>query len=681
MSGVPVITCPDCAGLAFQVRRCQCTSGGDRLIVEWDAGTDQPYADCQLCRGDGSVAVPCRPCARNGRRRAELVLTVVNLDTGLAASRQLRPGRLAPEPDPGGGWQVPLAPILRELADAAGVHGLREHWRLDGAPPYPALWLPRRWQPDLPAAERHAIEAEVLAGQDYDPWWVLLGRSSENPPPPDPGQRLSRLCALADLLHLDLVVEARRCDGEVAWDVRYEMPGGEVPAQAQLRGDDLRTAVAAATVAEAMYGLDVRGLSAPAYTVRLASDEPTVPVAIDLDLVERRVVADLATGAPGAQAIWRNRRWWHTQLHPGGGVEVLHERATGQVVRRRVTTLLRAGEPPDPTWWGEPVDWRACRDCRPDSRLRRCHCRLGRPTADPDCPRCGGAGMAPSALACHTCRDSRRIYFALTVTVTDLTRATHTLWRPSAGEPATLVATQPGGKPVYQLRDHYRAARLAANLGVRPQDLTHLDDAPGHGVGQDLCDGTVTVDGPDVEPARHYVSSAARGRPGARLIVLAQVPDAPPLVDLIRLALGLDVALAVTVCDYRLNAADPLLVHGERWRVQVVHPDAPIEPAPVLSRSLQAAVADCLEHLDNALLAVVPRDPEQPVPAPGLSVPPVVADPTALLSRLGRHYAGQLVTARFTRGGCQLHLGQRDGPLPLARAATLADAVAALRLA
>ncbi|MET7708969.1 hypothetical protein [Micromonospora sp. NPDC005413] len=675
MNGVPVIPCPECVGLAFQVQRCQCTSGGDRLLVEWDALADQPYTDCQLCRGDGSVAVPCRLCASRGRRRAELVLTVVNLDTGRATSRQLRPGRLAPDPEQGGGWQVPLAPILRELADVVGARSLRDHWRLDDA-----VWLPRRWQPDLPAAQRNAIEAEALAGQDYDPWRVLLGRSAEDPLPPDPNHHLGQLCALAGLLHLDLVVEVRHCYGRTSWDVRYEMPGGEVPAQTQLRGEDLPAAVAATTVAEAMYGLDARGLSAPAYTVRSASDDPTVPVAIDLDLVERRVFADLAAGAPGAQAIWRNGRWWHTRLRPGDDAEVLHERATGQVVRRRVTTLLRAWEPPDPTWWGEPVDWRECPDCRPDSRLRRCHCRLGSPTVDPDCPRCGGAGMAPSALSCHTCRDSRRIYSALTVTVTDLTRATHTLWHPAAGEPATLVGTQPGGKPVYQLRDHYRAARLAAIFGVRPQDLTHLDDMPGHGLGQDLCDGTVTVDGPEVDPVGCYVSSAARGRPGARLIVLAQVPDAPSLADLIRLALGLDLALAVSVCDYRLNAADPLLVHGDRWRVQVVRPDAPIESDPVLSRSLEAAIADCLEYLDNALLAAVPQDPEQPVPAPGLAVPPVVADPPALLSRLGSHYAGQFVTARFTRDGCQLYLGERDCTLPLARAATLADAVAALRL-
>ncbi|GAB3942672.1 hypothetical protein GCM10027614_30110 [Micromonospora vulcania] len=511
MSGVPVITCPDCAGLAFAVRQCQCTSGGNRLIVDWDDLADEPYSDCQLCQGDGSVAVPCLSCARRGRRRAELVLTVVNLDTGLAASRRLRPGGLRPEPERGGGWWVPLAPIARELADAVGVQGLRDHWLIDGALQDPVLWLPRRWQPDLPASQRYALEAEVLAGQDHSPWQVYLGRSTANPPPPEPARRLGQLCALADLLHLDLVVEVRRYYGEASWDVRYELPGAAVPVEARTRGANLPAAVAVTTVAEAMYRLDERGLSAPAYTVRLASGAPTGPVAVDLDQVERRVFADLASGAPGAQAVWRDSRWWHTRLREGGSSEELHERNTGQVVRREVTGLLRAWEPPDPAWWGEPVDWWECPDCRPDSRLRRCLCLLGSPTADPDCARCGGAGMAPSALACNTCRDSRRIYSALTVTVTDLSRAVHELWRPAAGEPATMVATQPGGKPVYQLRRHYRAARLAATFGVRPQDLTPVDDVGCHGLDQDLLDGIVTVDGPGMDPAGCYVSRAARG--------------------------------------------------------------------------------------------------------------------------------------------------------------------------
>ncbi|MEV0216790.1 hypothetical protein [Micromonospora sp. NPDC050695] len=680
MTGVPVITCPDCGGLTFEVQRCHCTSGGDRLLVEWDAQADQPYADCQLCGGDGSVAVPCRACAQSGRRRAELVLTVVNLDTGLAASRRLRAGGLPPQRDADGRWQVPLAPIVWELAGGVGARSLRDRWHLDGELRHSTLWLPRGWRPDLPATQRHAIEAEVLAGYDSDPWRVFVGRSTDKPPTPDPGRHLGQLCALADLLHLDLVVEVRRCYGEATWDLRYELPGGEVPIEAQARGVDLPAAVTATTVNTAMRRLDERGRSVPAYTVRLASGEPAGPVATDLDLVERRLLSDFSMDVPGAQAIWRNGRWWHTRLRDGGGVEMLHERNTGQVSRREVTTLLRAWEPPDPDWWGEPVDWHECPDCRPDSRLRRCHCRVGSTAADPDCPRCAGAGMAPSALACHTCLDSRRVYSALTVTVTDLSRAVHALWRPAAGEPATLVATQPGGKPVYQLRDHYRVARLAAIFGVRPPDLIPVGDVLGHGLDQNLCDGTVTVDGPGMDPAGCYVSSAARGRPGARLIVLARVPDAPPLVDLIRLALGLDLALAVSVCDYRLNEADPLLVHGDWWGVQIVRADAPVEPDPALSRSLEAAIAVCLEYLENALLAAVPRDPEQPVPAPGLADPPVVADPTVLLSRLGQHYAGQVITARLTRAGCQLWLAERDGVRPLARAATVADAVAALRL-
>lgn len=91
-------------------------------------------------------------------------------------------------------------------------------------------------------------------------------------------------------------------------------------------------------------------------------------------------------------------------------------------------------------------------------------------------------------------------------------------------------------------------------------------------------------------------------------------------------------------------------------------------------------MARCVEYLDSHLLATVPREPERPVPAPQAAPSPPVADPTALLRRIGQHYAGQPVLVSFDRMGCRLWLAEGEHVQPLARAVTLDDAASALRL-
>ncbi|ABP53987.1 hypothetical protein [Salinispora tropica] len=668
-----MIDCDECDGLGFRVRRCVCVQGGDQLVVNGDGYADQAYADCRVCGGDGGVAAPCWRCGRAGRRRAQLVVTVVNLDTGAAASRRLLPGRLDPPADPDN--IIRARDVVAGLAGTVGVRGLCPRWgrALDDE----VYWLPRRWRADLPARERLVLEAEALAGQEYEPWRVYVGRGSEAPPPREPGRELARLCELADLLHLDLVVEARRQHGAMAWAIRYELPGGPVPLDRPAHAWDLPSAVAATTFREAMRGLDERGRDAPAHTVRPVRTAG-VPARVDLDRLGRAVRADLADDAPGAQAVWRDGRWWHTPLRSAGSVEELRECATGQIVRRVRQLLRRAVEPPDPVWWGEPVEHRPCPDCRPGTRLRRCHCRLGAPGPDPRCSRCSGAGFAPSGLACFTCRDGGRIPAALTVTVTDLRRVRHETWCPVLGESAPVVGYQPNGTPVYQLPPHWRLARHAPTFAVRPVDLTRLDEE--QPVDQDLLDGTVTVFDPAVEPARQHVERIGAGLPGARLFVLAAAPDAPSLTDLLRLAHALDLAVLVTYCDHRLDAGDPTRVQGERWDIRLAARDAPVEAECPFRASVELAVARCVEDLDSHLLATVPREPDRPVPAPWSAPSLPVADPTGPLRRVGQHYAGQLVVVSFDRTGCRLWLAEGEHVQPLARAATLDAAVSALRL-
>ncbi|MEU3453214.1 GNAT family N-acetyltransferase [Micromonospora sp. NPDC006766] len=650
-----MITCTTCAGLGFLLEPCYCADGGNRLLVDGVDDVGEAYRDCRLCAGAGTVTQACVDCGRRERCRAQLVLTVVNVDTGVTASRSVVPGSVESTRDARGRWCLALAPLLRELTDAVGATGLierRRPWEVSQQ----TLGLGPRWRPGLPAEQRYALEAEAIARHRHRPWWVLLGRSMLLPPD-EPDEALGRLCALADLLCLDLVVEARRQPWrDPTWQVRFEVPGGEVPAEATGH-PDLRLALATTSIDNALLGLDERGRTAPAYALRPVRATAAQPV-VDLDRLGRRIDADL-TRAPAAQAIWRDGRWWHTRLVPGGQTVVLRERETGQVARRRLTVLLRAAEPPAPSWQSEPIDHDTCPDCVPGSRLVRCDCVVADRSPDPACRHCSGAGFTPSVFPCPRCQGSRRLHTTLMVTVTDLRdRVHHELWRPASSGPAA--------ESRHWLAGRYRLADRAAQLGVRPQDLTEADG--GKPVAVELREGLLYGD--ERDPEREFVTRAAAGRPGARLIVVAARPDVPPLADLVRLAVGLSLCLAVTV-----RAHGPAELGRCSWGVQLVPCGTPPDRLDGPCRpSVEAAVAFCLRFLDNAVLAAVPVDPDVPIPVPQSPVELPLADPVPVLVQLGERYAGTPVAVEFSRGGCRIQVRGQDGWVPVAQASTLADA-------
>ncbi|GGL87284.1 hypothetical protein [Micromonospora yangpuensis] len=722
-----VVVCAECDGSAVRVDPCRCTRYGDRFLAadeppraaddppraadEPPRNTDEPsraadeparasaqaaYRDCVVCRRIGQVAGACQHCRRTGRRRAELVLTVANLDTGAVASHRLRPGGLAPRPDRAAGWVVDLPARVRELAATVGV-------AVTGDGPAPVV-LPQQWRPDLPAEQRYVLEAQALVARDRVPWWVLTGRS-DAPPPVDPAARLAELCAVANLLLLDLVIEVRRQAGWSTWDIRYEVPGSPVGTGLTGRSaDGLPDALARTDVRRALDGLAARGRTAPAYLLRPelpAQRGPLRPVPVDLDELERRLrnpalggsaaggsalggsaIGGSAVGGelPGAQAIWRDHRWWHTSLCPDAPVEELTEDPTGQVIRRVRVPLRRDTPPPPPAWQGEPVPWRPCPDCVPGTRLCACLCTLGGRPAAPDCAACSGAGRAPSVLSCHTCGGTHRLYRTLTVTLTDLRhRVIHLAWHAGTPEPAPLVATQPGGRPVVQLPERYRLAAWASILGVRPDDLTEADG--GFELTQDLRDGYVTLPSSVADPVTEHLDAAGPGLPAGRLIVAAVHPTVPPVAELIRHAVGLDLACVIQVWDLRANAGDPLRIRGRRWSVELlptpVRPtvdDVPYHP------SVEAAVAYCLEYLDTAYDRAVPVDPEQPLPAPASAARPLPADPVPALERLAAGHPGQVLTVAFTRAGCVVHHHDDDQVRPLAHAPDLPTLLTTLRL-
>ncbi|MBF9134495.1 hypothetical protein I0C86_37030 [Plantactinospora sp. S1510] len=168
------------------------------------------------------------------------------MDTGRVASANVVPGVVEPVRWPGGGgWHLPVAPLLRELAGTVGAGSWTDARNSPGSADGPVLFLPRQWKPDLSEPARRALEAATIATQSHHPWYVHLGRTAVEPTR-NLAADLGRLCRLADLLCLDLVVEARGrgAGGGLSWDIRYEVPGGPVPAQARGWADDLSGAVA-----------------------------------------------------------------------------------------------------------------------------------------------------------------------------------------------------------------------------------------------------------------------------------------------------------------------------------------------------------------------------------------------------------------------------------------------------
>ncbi|MGX7670218.1 hypothetical protein [Plantactinospora sp. DSM 117369] len=714
-AGPPVLDCPACDRLTFVLAACPCTSGGDRLLVDvgqWGSG--EAYQDCQLCQGVGTLPQPCHRCRQAGRLRAQLVLTLANVDTGAVASANVVPGVVEPArwPGDGGSWHLPLTPLLHDLAATVGAASWTEAGNPPRSPDGPVVLLPSRWRPDLPPQTRAALEAEAIASHGHDAWQLFLGRSAAEPPP-DPARDLARRCRLADLLRLDLVLEARRRHpaADLTWHLRYEVPGGPVPTDARGGADDLAGAIVATGDLDALYDLQARGRAAPAHYLTGGDRPPVDPPAVDLDQLERGMLADctdLHTGVPtaGAQAIWRDGRWWHTSLRVADTAETFTESGTGQIYRRETSILRRGWQPPAPSWRGPPVPYVDCPDCDPHSRLRRCDCLLLAERADPDCPKCSGAGRSPSALPCDTCRDSHRLYRDLTVTLTDLAgRVTHLHWQVDrhgwragdltwrgdehtwqtgeqgwrAGErlSAPHVATQPGGKPVHQLPDPFRLATWAGFFGVRPDDLTELDG--GGEVRHDLRKGIVTLPHPGADPLTEYLHQASRGQPGARLFVLARRPDVPPLADLIRLVLGLRLTVTVTLVDHVDNAGDLRLVQGEGWDVNIEPPGLPVAPDTLPARPTpEAAIGYCLEHLELAVARRVPDDPTQPIPVPQTPAPVAVDDPVPLIRRLARHHAGQPVAVHYDGRTCRLLLWERGGVRQLCTAPTFPTALTAL---
>ena len=111
---------------------------------------------------------------------------------------------------------------------------------------------------------------------------------------------------------------------------------------------------------------------------------------------------------------------------------------------------------------------------------------------------------------------------------------------------------------------------------------------------------------------------------------------------------------------------------GQRWSVDLRPRDAPVRPDELPYRpTLEAALAWCVECLTDTVAEAVPADLAVPIPVPAAAPSDPPADPVPVLLRLAARHAGQVLTVRFTRAGCTLHLHHDEGVRLLAEATDL----------
>lgn len=669
-AGGMVVCCPGCDGRGFTLSDCDCRRFGDTELVVGDgrAERDRPaFRECRSCAGTGTVRYDCPRCQRVGRIRAQVVHTVINVDTGAVASAAVVPGVLPVVGGTLGAAALGTRTVLRALADAAGAGALYDS--PDGGRPVQVdaetrpIDLPAAWRPHLDPARRHELEAAAIAGAAggsgrWVVWWARSERPS--PEPPTPAETLGRWCHLADALCLDLVVERRRAgdaDDEPAahrwrWRLRMEPAGTPLPP-----GDDGGSAESWLADAIAAHGDGdlLRGLRfpsrAPARFVRPAG-VPVLPVDVDAVLGEvERDLLELSRDAPGAIATYRDGTWYRCALRRVAVHDTLAERATGQLQARRWEELDRCRQPPAPRYDAGPVTAWPCPDC--DGTRHRCD-------------RCGGVGMLRGGLV---------------VTLTDLRETTlHLNWSPpenSTPEPASG-----------RLDGWFRIARHLDAFGDRPPDgyrLTALS-GPSSVLDRNLIDGTVPG-APPAEAYARYLTGAAVGLPGARLVVKVETPPETPLPELLRLVLGLGLHAEVMLRVYP-DGDDPRALHGPRWSVLAVPPGRPVPARHLpLHGSLNAATADARRGLHHAVRDIAAEaGPLHAFPVPNQdAVPP--PDTTALagaLRQIARGYATAryqpTALARFGADGVRLFACEGDRPTLLAGAPTLPAALVALCL-
>jgi hypothetical protein len=573
---------------------------------------------CPTC-GNTNLARPsCVACAGSGLRRAQLVLTVANLDTGAVASERLVPGSLvskcSPKRSQNGEWIADLSEIVQRLGTsvaAKSIFDVASPDHLFNSGDGPTLALPDTWRGDLAPELREAIEARVLVEQSPRPWRLFLGRSRAMPPT-DPAARLQHLCDLADLLRVDLVIEARpRPDATaLSWDIRFDLPSTGVPATPYGDHPDLRSALVDTDPIIALR--DISNRPGNSHPRELAA----IPQSLaDLETITQWINEDINQNFGYAQLVWRDRRWHRAYPRKQAGHDGAEQDRSTQ----------REGQPQEVMVTITDLDTRA-----DHLVLRADSARLARPSQQPTANGCGSNDGCAAPIR------------------------------------------------VVTLPEEFRLARHSARYGVTATDL--IDLHTGRVADVRLRYGLMSVSGsptsaeadlatsPAADPVIDFLTQITRGRSENRLFIGALTSEIPPLERLVRLAVNLELTIDLTIEICQDPSDIWATVHREWWSVDLRAEDCP-EPLTIepWQPSLRSALQDRLTYLDQVAAQAVPRDPNHPLPAPDSTIAPAPAyverDLAALLRQLGAQYPDHPVICRRDRRGWRVYRGPAPGAI------------------
>lgn len=616
--------CPHCDGLGSKVFPCSCTGTGTKLVSGYGpaSGSSAPLPDCKQCQGSGTRSLQCTTCGGGGNVRAQLVITVVNIDTGSIASETVLPGVITPEAlqdttTSDKTWVLPLQPIIDRLAGQVGGSLLATDSA--GVSLGKPVLVGKGWHADLPTRQRLALEAAAIARAQaltrHRHFFTTTAPSDDR----TPDGMLARLASIADRLHLDLCCyrhptfsdEGDRLASS-GWSVDFELPGNDGPAPRSQR-------VSYPSLAEALVTTDPSAMLrrcwlrkdlsqiVPAHFIKNTTEAaPRRDLGTTESFLSGRINT-LSDDTAGAVAVRRDGSWHFARLEPGTSRDEYRETSTGQIRRLEIRTWSRQPSPPPPTWWGDPMPEQLCPQCETGETWLPCDCAdtmSGLP--DATCSRCGGTGTRPGT-SCLWCGQIGKIRYGYTVTVADI----------ESDAPAFHVNVDLGANPHHQHAPvpaftemvHTQlpeAARLTSRLFDAGIDLADLRDVTGLAPSSFLLDGGVVA--PEGTPAidlmHRHVTSASSGRPGGRVLLSWSPPTEATVAQVARLAWGLGYDLVLGAEDRNANQLAGTSLGGMRWGAALMRPGQ--EPDRLLTgafgkRRLSLALQDCLDKLPHLL--------------------------------------------------------------------------------
>lgn len=658
LSGDPILVeCPECSGVGSRVRPCPCTQQRARpgLLRGLFSKGATPDPRCSDCSGSGTKAHECSKCAGDGQIRGQLVLTVVNLDSGAVASVQVVAG--AVEPVRFGLtrlWCVELQPLVDELAARTGGVCAEK-------PSAGHVVFPEEYSPDMPDEERSRLEAVAMVTGGLGRHRIFIARAEQPEPVPRPDVVLGTLCRLATRLCLDLVVwRYPRQPGRVpGWWIGLQPAGAGLPSGEPFGGADL---------GDVLLRLKTHRLLFGAGSLGSRDDNRAVPGHFIAPNAEASAVADEAIGTvdelaanldkrprdAGMIAIWRDGAWHYSPV-ARTGIRREPSLRTSRPARMMEVPTWGIQEPSPPSYWAEKIPTKSCPGCQTGEAWTVCVCALDTGIADVDCSRCAGSGQRQTPT-CGRCGETGKLHEGVVITVTDLDNyARHINLAPTADVEVAKAGQQPRNPELanWQLPESYRLTTHFFDDGIDLANTTSEINSP---VSSDLVNATVLAPSAATPPevVTSWCEKTAKSKNAARAFVIVSLPRREKLSVLANIATGLGLEV-VAACQFRsLALAEGIAANaGTRWGVKILTPGEVVKfPNSLTSmdRTLSSAVGHRFDHLVSWY-----QQGHQPAPAElcRISNQPPAANTDAdhletTLSRLATEHDFDTISARIS---------------------------------